>query len=184
VKLKDIISQVNGDVEEEYDAATIIGWVNRALDDLTPVAKVEAYVSYPIDGTNSYTIPTDYHKGAETLVNDCPWQEKPLSDRKSTGYKIWAGKLSLQGMVPDSGTIDMYYYRRLNHMSTSDMDQEPELEPEYHDLLVHYAAGMIQFVEEEYDRPDAMSKYNARKEEYMAHKISLLPPTFIRMDDQ
>jgi hypothetical protein len=78
----------------------------------------------------------------------------------------------------------MYYYRRLNHMSTSDMDQEPELEPEYHDLLVHYAAGMIQFVEEEYDRPDAMSKYKERKEEYVAYKISLLPPTFIRMDDQ
>ncbi|UVI31214.1 phage adaptor protein [Paenibacillus spongiae] len=182
MQLKEIVSQVNGDVEEEYDAATIVGWVNRALDDLTPIAKMEAYISYSIDSANSYPLPADYHNDAMLLVNDYQWNERPLSDRKSTGYRKWAGKLSLQGSVPSSGTIDLYFYRRLKHLSTDKMEAEPEIEPEYHDLLIHYAAGMIQFTEEEYDRPDAMGKYNQRKEEYAAYKISQLPPSFIRME--
>ncbi len=182
MKLSDIVTQVNGDVEEEYDATTILQWVNRCLDELTPIAKKEAYISYPIDVLNSYTMPTDFHKSAEFLVNDYPWLEKPLSDRNSTGYKKWAGKLSLQGAMPDSGTIDMYYYRRLLHVDAANMSAEPELEPEYHDLLVHFAVGMIQFTEEEYDRPDAMAKYNQRKSDYEAFKVSLLPPSYIRME--
>ena len=42
MKLSDIVTQVNGDVEEEYDATTILQWVNRCLDELTPIAKKEA----------------------------------------------------------------------------------------------------------------------------------------------
>jgi hypothetical protein len=183
VKLSDIIAQVNGDVEEDYDAGPIIGWVNRALDDLTPVARVEAQKTYTIDGTNSYLLPTDLHKPVIVLVNNIEWRELPLTDRLSTGYRGWGGNLSLQGSwIPDTGTIDYYYYRRLAHLSTTDMNAEPELEPEFHDLLIHFAAGMIQFTEEEYDRPDALQKYNQRKEAYTAYKNMRMPPARIRAD--
>jgi hypothetical protein len=170
-------------VEEEYDAGTIIGWVNRALDDLTPVAKVEALKSYTIDGTNSYTLPSDLHMPAVTLVNGIQWHEVPITDRFSTGYTTWGNTLTLWGSsVPTSGTIDYYYYRRLKHLVTTDMNAEPELDPEFQDLLIHYAAGMIQFTEEEYDRPDAMTKYNERKKEYTAFKNKSMPPARIRAD--
>lgn len=182
MKLKEIVAQVNTDVEEEYDASTILSWVNRCLDELTPIAKMEAYQSITIDGGNSYPAPTDYHRSAEFLVNGCPWSERPLSDRTSTGYKKWAGKFSLQGSAPSSGTIDLYYYRRILHLSTDNMDAEPEIEPEYHDLLVHYAVGMLQFTEEEYDRPDAMARYNQRKEDYITYKISQQPPSQMKLD--
>lgn len=182
MNLKEIVKQVNTDVEEEYEASTIVDWVNRCLDDLTPIAKMEAYQSISIDGGNSYPLPADYHRTAELLVNDYPWPERPLSDRATTGYKKWAGKLSLQGSVPGSGTIDLYYYRRLVHLSTAQTDAEPEIESEFHDLLVLYATGKLQFTEEEYDRPDAMSLYEQRKQDYRSYKISLQPPSQMRMD--
>jgi hypothetical protein len=183
MKISEIITQVNGDVEEEYDATTIIGWVNRALDDLTPVAKKEALKSYTIDTMNGYALPTDLHMPAVTLVNGLPWRELPITDSNSTGFTAWGGTLSLRGSsIPDSGTIDYYYYRRLAHLNSTDMNAEPELETEFHDLLIHFAAGMIQFTEEEYDRPDAMAKYNDRKKAYTDFKNLRMPPVRIRAD--
>lgn len=64
--------------------------------------------------------------------------------------------------------MELYYYRKLNHVEEA--NDIHELEPEFHDLLVFFCLGNLQFTEEDYDeRPDSFSRYNARKQEYILY---------------
>lgn len=171
MKLSEIIKQVNRDTDEDYDNGDIIDWVNRALDDLTSVAKMQAYKSYPDDQLNSYDIPVDLHDVGFVMVGDNVLSRISVRDKNRPGYKMWAGKLSLQNI---SGTIDLYYYRKLKHMTPLDIDNEPDLEPEYHDLLILYAIGKMQFAEEDYDdRPNSLQDYERRKRQYELYRSKL-----------
>lgn len=51
-----------------------------------------------------------------------------------------------------------------------DQNSETELEEMFHDLLVEYAIGKLQFQEEDYDeRPDRMNQFYQRKQEYIRY---------------
>lgn len=169
MKLSEIIKQVNRDVDESYSNADITEWINRGLDDLTPIAKKQAKTTYTITSANSYALPSDLHKVDFVLVKtDATTEYDPLSQRdtESTGYKMWGGNLSLQN-GPTGGSIDLYYYKRLKQLTTTNIDEEPEIEKEYHDLLIFFAIGNMQFKEEDYDdRPDMLQRYALRKAEY------------------
>jgi hypothetical protein len=175
MKLSDIIRQVNRDLDEDYSNADIVDWINRCIDDLAPIAKKEAKVTFTIDSNNSYTLPTDFLEFVDVLtVTNGNKQytiltQLPQRDYTSTGYKYWAGVLSLQN-PPESGAIEVYYYRKPAYMSTTNLDAVPEIDEAFHDLFILYAVGHMQFTEEDYDdRPDALQRYYNRKAEFEAH---------------
>ncbi|MFE1630386.1 hypothetical protein ACFLFF_26975 [Brevibacillus reuszeri] len=166
MQLADIIRQVRRDLEEEPDAGDVVDWVNRALDDLTSIAKKEAKVSFPITPDNAYTLPDDFHDFAHVFVGQERFDPVALEIFGQTGFKVWNGTLSLQG-GPSTGSIDVYYFRKLARLSTADTTAVPEIDEPFHDLLILYALGQLQFTEEDYDdRPDSMARYEARKREY------------------
>lgn len=167
MKQSELIKQVNRDLEEEYDAADINEWLNRCLDDLTPVAKKEAKANITITVDNSFLTPADLHELDYVEVNDCEYKLVPIRDKSSTGYKLWDGQLSLQN-GPTDGTIDLYYHKKLTHLANP--DDVPEIEEEFHDLLILYAIGHLQFTEEDYDdRPDLLNRYQQRKNEFASY---------------
>jgi hypothetical protein len=167
LKQSTIIRQVNRDIDDSYANQDIIDWLNRCSDDLTPAAKKEKKTSFTIDSTNSYTLPIDLHRVAYVMVGDERYEPIQVTDKASKGFTLWEGKLSLQN-GPDSGTIDLYYYKKLNKLNNP--EDEPEIDEEFHDLYILYAVGQLQFTEEEYDdRPDAMMRYEQRKREFSAH---------------
>lgn len=166
MQLVDIIRQVRRDMEEEPDAGDIVDWTNRCLDDLTPITKKEARMSYTIESTNEYPLPSNFHDFAYVIIGGVKYYPLTQDDFRQRGFKVWDGTLSIQE-GPSSGTIDLYYYRKLARLSTTDTTAEPEIDEPFHDLLILYAIGQLQFTEEDYeDRPDSMQRYYARKAEY------------------
>lgn len=168
MKLSEIIKQVNRDVDDSYPNADITQWINRALDDLTPIAKKEAKQTFT---TRPIAIPTDLHEVVQVVLNNNNSYEvlAPVSaiDFTSKGYKVWGDEMSFQNVK--DGDIELYYYKQLSHLSNP--DDIPGIETPYHDLFIYYAIGQMQFTEEDYDdRPDMLIRYDMRKQEYEAYK--------------
>jgi hypothetical protein len=165
MNLNDIVRQVNRDIDDQYDLDDVKDWVNRCLDDLTPVAKRETLALTDVDPSNAYELPPDLYQLAFVRVNDEKYESIFLNNDGGKGYKVWENTLYLQP-APGTGQLELYYYRTLGHVEIG--ADIPDLEPEFHDLLVMYCLGNIQFHDEDYElRPDSFSRYNARKQEYI-----------------
>ena len=75
MNLREIINEVLKDIDDSLSDSDIIGWVNRALDDLTPVAKYQKVAVINLGaGNRNVEIPTDLHE----LVL-LPWKYTRLS---------------------------------------------------------------------------------------------------------
>lgn len=160
--ITDLMKQVRRTMKAEN--GDIIDLFNRCLDDLTPVAKKEAKIVYPITPDNNYGFPNDFFQEAHVFIEEDEYYLLPLRDKKRQGYKKWDGQISIQH-GPESGTIELYYYRKLNRISVT--TEEPELEEPFRDLLVLYTLGQLQWKAEDYEfRPDALERYYIRKQEY------------------
>ncbi|MED1948993.1 hypothetical protein [Brevibacillus centrosporus] len=180
MQLSDIIRQVNRDLDEDYSNGDIIDWINRCIDDLAPIAKKEAKTTFAIDSNNSYTMPTDFLEFVDVLtVKADPdnaanrhytvLTQLPQQDYTSTGFKYWAGTLSLQN-PPSEGTIEVFYNAKPAYMAATNLNAVPQIDESFHDLFILYAIGQLQFTEEDYDdRPDTLNRYYARKAEFEAH---------------
>lgn len=192
MKLSDIIRQVNRDLDEDYENGDIIDWINRCIDDLAPIAKKEAKATFSITTENSYPLPADFLEMVEVQTvktgEDGRKEHRTLTqvqqrDYDSMGYKIWAGTLSTQKAI-DVGEIELYYYRKPSYLSSTNMDAEPEIDSSFHDMFILYAVGHMQFTEEEYDgRPDMLTRYYQRKDEYQAFMNSKNGLSQIRVVD-
>jgi hypothetical protein len=159
MKVNDIVRQVNRDIDDQYDFGDVIDWVNRALDDLTPIAKRQAMTE--LDDT--LTFPADFHELAFVYQNNQELQKLQMTDNTNSGYKVWGNTLILQNV--DTSPVTLYYYRKLSHVTNG--DDIPELEPEFHDLLIYFCLGNMQFYDEDYqDRPDSFLRYENRKKQY------------------
>jgi hypothetical protein len=159
LKLSEIRFQINLDIDESYDSAVLNNWINRALADLTPVAKKEAKATL----TSPYTLPADLHEIVYVIQNGQTLEEVAIYDHYKSGYEVWGDTLTLQHAADQP--IDLYYFKRLSPL-VNDTDV-PEIEEEFHDLLILYTLGHIQFEDEDYDdRPDALGRYQSRKQEF------------------
>jgi hypothetical protein len=157
MNLEQIIDEVNKDLDDSLDTEDILGWVNRCMDDLSVIAKKEDKKTADISSINAYELPDDVLEIVRVVVNG--------DDLDRTGYEVWNNVLSLQN-GPDSGLLELYYYRRLAHL-TDDTGGIPEIDPAFHDLFVLYTVAHNQFMEEEPEKEmDAMNRYYRRKQEY------------------
>lgn len=163
MNLEQIIEEINRDIDDSLEVDELLGWVNRCMDDLSPVAKKESKIVYDISETNAYELPSDWMGTVLVMVNGKQYEAVPLNDT-SAGYKVWGNVLSLQN-GPSDGQIELYYYRRLAHLEK--MEDVPEIEPSYHDLFVLYTVAHHQFMDDELEREgDAITRYNARRQEF------------------
>lgn len=162
MKVSDLIRQVNRDTGDTYENTDIIDWFNRCSDDLSEIIKKEEKKITPITSENRYTIPSDFYDFHLMIVENERFERVTL-DSQDKGFKLWSDEFSLN-QAPDSGTIDLYYYRKLARLTV--LDDEPEIPSEFHDLYILYAVGHMQFTEEDYDdRPDLLQRYYQRKDE-------------------
>lgn len=165
MKLQELQKEVNKDIDDSLSNAEILQWLNRGLDDLTPVAKYKQYVVIPlVAGQDKYDLPSDFHK-IELIMEDDELFEIPLKDRSSRGYKKWGNALTIQPKPENDGELTLYYYAKLPHLKNP--DDEPVLPTNYHDLLVLYAVARAKYQDEEPEmQMNAWSEYQAKKREF------------------
>lgn len=153
-------------MDEGYSNGDITDWVNRALADLTPIAKKQAKQTYTVTSANTYTLPTNYFDFAYITSGQERYDILPEGDFSNVGIKIWGDEFEFQ-LAPGLTSFTLFYYRKLSPLSTTNMQGVPEIDDQYHDLFIYYARGQMQYTEEDYDdRYDSLQKYQQRKEEF------------------
>jgi hypothetical protein len=165
MNLASLIKEVNKDIDDSLSNGDVTQWLNRALDDLTPVAKYKRSVTIPlIAGQTNYDLPSDFHK-IELLMDVYKLPEIPLEDHSSRGFKKWGNTLTIQPIPENKGVLTLYYYAKLPHLSNS--DDEPVIPSHYHDLLVLYAVARAKYQDEEPEmQMNAWSEYQNKKREF------------------
>lgn len=166
MKLSELIKEVNKDIDDQLPNADITGWLNRALDDLSPVAKYQKSITISlVKDQKDYVLPTDMNEIVH-VIGDVPLHDIPLTDNSSTGYKVWGNSLTIQPTPEESKEITLYYYANLPHLVNP--DDVPAIRSDFHDLLVLYTVARAKYMDEEESmQQNAMSEYLNRKLEYV-----------------
>lgn len=184
----EIIAAAQLQAEEVYDDPTWISYINMALDDLTPVAKVlkkKENISVTLTGgQGTITIATDQdlsqaHEFLNVFANNEMLRRLPVTDNVSKGWKLLAGEILLQGLSGTSATCRVDYYQRLKHVSSlsDDIETISGLPAQYHHLIVLYCAAKSQQKEEELnDKNDFYSEYMLGKRQLAIDRIWEVEP--------
>jgi hypothetical protein len=166
MNLKDIRAEVNKDIDDQLNNADINGWVNRALDDLTPFAQFKKKTIITLtNGVTDYTLPDDFMDVVNVKV-DCGLRRLPLNDFDSSGYKVIGNTLSLQNTNTNSLILELIYIATLPHLLND--DDVPMIPANFHHLLVLYAVAKAKYADEEQGmQMSAMNEYESRKNDFI-----------------
>jgi hypothetical protein len=182
MNLTDLQKEVNKDIDDNLSNAEIQGWLNRALDDLSAIAKYKKFVSIQlIMGQSDYELPADLIE-IVLILKDKKLNQIPLSDLSSDGYKKWGSTLTIQPTPEEDGEIKLYYHGKLPHLVNN--EDIPAIPEHYHDLLVLYAVAKAKYQDEEESmQHNAMQEYLAIKQQFMIEVLQEQEPFQIKLRD-
>jgi hypothetical protein len=184
----EIIALTQVQAEEVYDDPTWISYINMALDDLTPVAKVlrkkENLNVTLTGGQGTINVAADQdlsqaHEFLSVFANSEMLRRLPVTDNVSRGWKLLTGEILLQGLSGTSATCRVDYYQRLKHVISlsDDLETVSGLPAQYHLLVVLYCAAKSQQKEEELnDKNDFYSEYLLGKRQMAVDRIWEIEP--------
>lgn len=186
--VSEIIAAVQLQAGLVYDDPTWISFINLALDDLTPTAKVlkkKEDITVTLTegkGTIDITADTDLKQAHEFLsvyTSTEMLRRLPITDNVSKGWKLLTGKIDLQGLTGASVTCRVDYYQRLKHVSTlaDDIETVSYLPAQYHPTVILYCAAKSQQKEEELnDKNDFYNEYILGKRQMAIDRIWEMEP--------
>ena len=171
MNLQQLQNEVLKDIDDTLTNEDIRGWLNRCLDDLSPIAKYQKQVQIPLlAGESSIELPEDLHEIILFSDEEADFHEIPLKDKHTRGYKKWSNVLSIQPIVANDRTFTLYYYARLPHLT--EITDIPKIRPDFHDLLVLYGVAKAKYKDELVDmQQNAMQEYYTRKDEFAREMI-------------
>lgn len=192
----EIIATAQNLAEEIYDDPTWIRFINMAIDDLTPVAKVIHRVVVPtlVVSAGAATVATTHTAIANThefvhvyVTPTTPvgtisqYRRLPLSDNISTGWKQTATDILVQNIPPvntvpvTAATVTFDLYRRIPYVTA--LVDVPGFPEQYHNLLVAYVCARSQQREEELnDKNDFYAEYLLGKQDFAVERIWATEP--------
>jgi len=195
VTVAEIIAAAQLQTEEVYDDPTWVSYINMALNDLTPVAKVlkkKEDISVTLtDGKGTIDIVADVdlsqaHEFLHVFANNEMLRRLPVTDNVSKGWKLLTGEILLQGLSGASAVCRVDYYQRLKRISSlsDDVETVSGLPAQYHQLVVLYCAAKSQQKEEELnDKNDFYNEFLLGKRQMAIDRIWEMEPVnrkFIR----
>jgi len=166
-----IIEAAMGLTNETYDESTWLNWINFCLDDLSQVAYRPGRKEVALTAdTYEYDVPSDIQEifGCVIKKQDgalVPIRQLNPLDTYSTGWKL-QDKIILQKIDFTTGdTLVVSCYTNFAHLAS--VNETPELEEQYHELIVLYLASRSQQKEEELEeRVDFYKEYLDRRAQY------------------
>ncbi len=182
--VSELITQAETLSEEVYAPASWIGFINNALDDLTPVAKqlenteitgvtvtdnrAVVDVSTSVALTSAFEVINLSYKATQPTAGEFKRLRRlPMADNMSQGYKLTPGELIIMNLPAGITEISIMadYYKTLGHVTA--VGDTPDLLVKYHSLLVLYMCAKAMQKEEE---PQPRNDYYA---EYLVGKNSM-----------
>lgn len=188
MNVEELINQAQIRTEEIYSEPEWVGFINAALDNLTPVARMLKRIvipdQNPVDGAiqieladyselvDAQEILYAYYKSTDPLLEtETKLKLLAVTDSYSKGWRLTSTHLIVQGIEDsEEGDILVDVYKKLSHVS--DKTDVPELPEQYHQLIVMYMCSLSQQKEEELeDKRDFYGEYLAGKQEMALDRI-------------
>jgi len=165
MNLKELRFEILKDNSDPIANTEMNGWINRALDDLSMIARYTKSIYIPMtSGATDYVLPADF---LEVDAMSCHLSRLPLNDFHSEGYKLIGSTLKFQN-TRIKGNIELIYIASLPHLA-SDTDI-PAIPTPFHDLLVLFSVSKAKFKDELDDMQRvALREYNLRKEDFIRY---------------
>lgn len=204
MNVQEMIFQAQTRTEEIYLPQEWVGFLNAALDDLTPVAKMlhriviedqepdaQGNIIINIPGhpqlSRAHEILTVYYKSTNPVRKESKQKRVSIADEYSRGWKQTMDELRLQGITGSRrGDIILYVYKKLEHIEYQDDNgsmhpdtgnEIPELPEQYHQLIVMYMCSISQQKEEELeDKQDFYAEYLLGKRQMATERIWEMEP--------
>jgi hypothetical protein len=166
MNLKKIIDEINKDIDDDLDNDILTGWINRALDDLTPYARYKKKTTINVlTGVTDYTLPSDL-LDVEIVGENIP--RLPLNDFNHVGYKVLGNALTLQPEPTDDYTMDVIYNATLPYLVNN--EDVPAIPSNFHNLLILYVIAKFKYQDEELGfQSNAMQEYERKKQDFIRY---------------
>jgi len=195
--VSEVITLAELQTEEDYADATWITYINEALDDLTPIAKIPYTATVTTiaiaSGAGTITLSSSADLlTAHELINLYFTPTTPagsitlmprlaFSDLLNPGWKLNNTTITLQGLGTTTtvGTATINYYKKLVHVTSTvnDLKTVALLPEQYHPLIVHYCIAKSQQKEEELgDKKDADTAYLQGKQQMAIERMWEMEP--------
>lgn len=167
MNLQDIIDEINKDTDEDLENDEVLGWINRCLDDLTPLARYQKTMTITTkNGVNTYSLPSDLTKIVQVIDESNSLSPLDMSEYNKNGYKVFANQLILQPTPDSVRDITLYYEGNLPHLVNG--EDIPAIHPSFHDLPVLYTVARFMYKDDEtYRKSDALAEYTQRKRDFV-----------------
>ncbi|AFV02819.1 MULTISPECIES: hypothetical protein [unclassified Dehalobacter] len=133
---------------------TALPWFNDAISELTDKLKIEAKTTITTtSGTSNYPIPSDC-----LSIVKC-----------DKTFTTWANEISFDS-DPGTGTVDLYYYRKVNKLSL-ETDIPTDIPENYHYALVLFGAMRFKQSDEETEQAQGYERQFNNKKSLMIEEI-------------
>lgn len=167
MNLGEILAEVNKNVDDELEAADVIGWVNRCIEDLTPIANNQTILTMPIiTNQQSYKLPSDFVEMVQVVRNNRFANPLALSDTTRYGYKLFNNNIMLQPIPDSDGSMDIYYKSILPYLT--DLEDVPQIPTFFHDIFVLYAVAKFKFQDQDTENMSiAANTYESRRQDFI-----------------
>lgn len=136
----------------------IIRYLQKAQDIIERKAPVKAPVFTTILTASHFTLPENYRRLHEYGIY--------IDGNKFTGKtKIWPNADGTKEMyLPasvNSGSLEMYYYKKATPLNGNDLSQVPDVDERYHIAMAEFAAKMVKMVDDDSLKKDYENEFFA-----------------------
>lgn len=157
MKVRELIHQCNEKIDDDIENEYWIDRFNECLADIAGVMCLEGTDVIDVLDEGGTPLPEQVWNDAIIMCRykNSKLKRITLDDFSSAGYKIFGGKIILQG-VPLPASLHLWYYRMPTTISYTDLDTEPEIPEPFQHILKYYACAKWWQTDEE---PENESSY-------------------------
>jgi hypothetical protein len=197
---EEIISLVEKQSDEDYDAADWVELINLCQDELTPIAKIktekngisiaisngkaEIVIANDEDITNAHRILNVYYTPTVEGGKEVHLRRLQSFNNSAKGWKMDSTKIYLQGLGTETaGTVRIEFYKKLSHVTYAAgppeafSPAESEIPSEFHNIYVSFLCSKCQQREEEpEDKRDFETEYKEAKDAFALARVAHMEP--------
>jgi len=183
---EELIEAVENLTHETYsdDPAIWLQWFNEALQDLSPVLRLETYEEFALNGVTERELPGDIQEIKKFRISgggrDIDLGPVGVGETENKhAYWVWDG--SAHFPEAKTGTAKLWYYRRPAKFTIG--SARPDIQQGYEDALILYAAAKSKAPDRWLDdKNDFYRDYQVRKRQIELERTrQVARPRFARV---
>jgi hypothetical protein len=160
-KVGDLLRRLQALVDDSIDTINMIDWFNQCNNSITDLLYLPTLV----------TIAKDEASGKFPLPSNSNGEIKILDPADVEVYSIYDNLIYFDGS--DEVSTIQVTYNRLPAAIVNNIEQVPDIPPQFHDIYIFYGAMMFQHMDDEDSGEYGETRYKAFEKDYLRMRAEL-----------